>query len=220
MEDQLITYKKFNDIGLADALANTLKKHNIVYRIQEESFSFNPRFIDDELAKEFAVKIHSEDFNKVSQILIDEEAENIKTVSQEHYLFDFTNDELMEVLVKADEWSAFDHQLARKIMHDRGVDISEEKLAEINNGRIEELKQPEAPQTTWIILGYMCAILGGVLGIFIGWHLSSYQRTLPNGEKVFGYSNNDRKNGSRIFYLGIIMLILTVVLRLITNSQP
>jgi hypothetical protein len=38
------------------------------------------------------------------------------------------------MITKADEWSPFDVVLARKILHKRGINISEKELAVIDGG--------------------------------------------------------------------------------------
>lgn len=213
MNPDFITYQKFNDPALAEELAEQLEQNNIEYTIEEESLTFNITFVlNDPLQKEYAVKIKSEDFEKVNELLKKNEETNTDEIGKDYYLFSFTDDELMDVVTKADEWSAFDVVLARKLLAERGKEISEQKIATIQEQRIEELKKTEASQLTWIIVGYLMALSGAFLlvytsaiGIFIGWHLSSYKKTLPDGERVYGYSDTDRKHGIRIFYLGIIV---------------
>jgi len=218
MEPDFITYQRFNDIALANNLADILQRHNIIYTIEEESLTFNPTFVlNNELSNEYAVKIKSDDFEQVNQLLVEEETTNIDEVEADYYLFKFTNDELIDLLTKADEWSAFDYLLAQKILTERGIAINDKYLAELKEKRIEELKEPETPQTTWIVVGYMAAFLGGILGIFIGWHLLSSKKTLPNGEKVYDYNEHDRKQGRNIFYLSIIIFAIAVVIKVFVD---
>jgi amino acid transporter len=120
----------------------------------------------------------------------------------------------MEVIIKADEWSPFDFVLARKILAERGKNMSDEDIAAINEKRIAELKVPDAPQTYWIVLGYIFALIGGLLGIFIGWFLMNYKKTLPDGEMVSEYSERDRKHGKRIFYIGIVVLVICIIYKI------
>jgi len=218
MNPDFITYQKFNDPALAEELAEQLEQNGIPYQIEEESLTFNITFVqNDPLQKEYAVKIKSEDFEKVNELLKKNEETNTAEIDKDYYLFSFTDDELMDVVTKADEWSAFDVVLARKLLAERGKEISEQKIATIQEQRIEELKKPEASQLTWIIVGYLMALSGAFLlvytsaiGIFIGWHLSSYKKTLPDGERVYGYSDTDRMHGKRIFYLGIIVFAVSL----------
>jgi len=220
MEPDFITYQRFNDIALANNLADILQRHNIIYTIEEESLTFNPTFVlNNELSNEYAVKIKSDDFEQVNQLLVEEETTNIDEVEADYYLFKFTNDELIDLLTKADEWSAFDYLLAQKILAERGITVDDNYLAELKEKRIEELKKPEPPQTIWVIIGYMTACLGGILGIFIGWYLLSSKKTLPNGEKVYNYNERDRKNGRNIFYLSIIIFAIATIAKVFEEYQ-
>jgi len=219
MKPEFITYQKFNDPALADELAEHLDRHNIDYQIEEESLTFNITFLpNDALQKEYAVKIKSKDFETVNRLLKDDEIKNIEDVDKSYYLFTFTDDELMEVITKADEWSAFDVVLARKLLGERGRDISEATILAINQNRITELKNPEPTQRLWVIIGYVIALSGLILpffvfiiGLFIGGHLAWHKKTLPDGERVMAYNENDRKHGKRIFYLSIITFALQVI---------
>jgi hypothetical protein len=191
-----------------------LDKHDIPYRIEENSPSFNPTFINNELTKEYEVKIKSEDFTRVNQLLKDQANEDINQVEKDYYLFDFTNEELMEILTKADEWGSFDYQLARKILTDRSVEVNDKTLSDLTKNRIEELKAPEPAQISWVVIGYIFALAGGVIGLFVGWHLSTYKKTLPDGEMVYGYSETDRKHGKWIFYLAIVVFVICIIYKL------
>ncbi|HEY4326461.1 MAG TPA: hypothetical protein VGN20_20925 [Mucilaginibacter sp.] len=224
MEPEFITYQKFNDVALANELAEILTEHNIDYFIDEEAFRFDPSLVMSNAQKEYAVKIKSEDFERVNQLLKENEAKNIEGVEKDYYLFSFTDDELIEVIAKADEWNAFDNVLARKILADRGKIFSEQEITAINEQRLEELKAPEKPQTTWVIIGYIIALTSifmplfiCIIGIFIGWHLFNFKKTLPDGERVFEYADNDRRHGKRIFYLSIAMIPVNIITLVVYN---
>jgi Rod binding domain-containing protein len=219
MAEELITYKKFNDIGLANELTETLGRHNINYRVEENSALFNPAFNTDETSKEYAVKINADDFTKVNEILKSEETESVEAAGTDHYLYSFTNEELTDLVSKPDEWSEFDNLLAIKILKERGVSITEQTIKQLNNQRIEQLKQPEPSQTFGIVMGYLFALLGGVLGAFIGWYLANSKKTLPNGEQVFSYTETDRAHGKRIFYLSIVVLIALLITRILRSNE-
>jgi len=79
---------------------------------------------------------------------------------------------------------------------------------------IEELKKPEPSQKNVIIAGYVFALLGGLIGVFIGQYLAGYRKTLPNGEVVLAHSESVRKQGKYIMTIGTIMLIVVCFLKL------
>lgn len=78
-----------------------------------------------------------------------------------------------------------------------------------------ELAKPDQRNRGWIYAGYFFAFPGGLLGIFIGWHLSTFKKTLPNGEKVYGYNVKDRTHGNRILIIGLVMLVFWLAVRII-----
>ncbi len=216
MEDAFITYQKFNDPILADDLTNILAKHDIPYLVEEESFSIEATMVlNNPLTKEFAVKLKSNDFEKVNQILQNEAQVEIEQVDKDYYLFSFTDAELLDLISKADEWSPFDFMLAQKILAQRGNILSKAEVNYLKEERLNELKKPEASQTLWVIIGYICALLGGVLGIFIGWHLFNHKKTLPNGDRVYDYSETDRKHGRVIFYISSIVWGAYIIFKLL-----
>jgi hypothetical protein len=214
MEPEFITYKKFNDVALANDLAELLDANNVKYFLEEEAQSFNPTFSYTD-TKEYVVKIMPEDFEQVNELLKADANENIAEVESGYYLLSFTNEELMELIIRADEWNAYDVQLARKLLAERGNALSDEEIAEIEETRIAELKTTESSQSSWIVWGYAFALGGGILGFFIGWHLWTYRKTLPNGEMLYSYSESDRRQGKIIFYLSFVGLAIAFTYKLL-----
>jgi hypothetical protein len=217
MNDTYSVFRKYPTIEQAKEIKNLLKKHNIEAQIADNIPPVDSSFSGTTLQNQYEIKILLADFEKAEKIL-DENAENlINQVSKDHYLFDFKDDELYEILLKADEWSEFDHKLAQKILVQRGKSIDADLLTALKKQRLELLAKPEENQKPWIIAGYIFAILGGLLGILIGYSLWTSKKSLPNGEKVYSYSEKDRVHGKNIFYLGLIFLPFYVAVRILTQ---
>src|SRR5690606_22574962 len=142
---------------------------------------------------------------------------DLNAVDQDHYLFDFTEEELRDILLKSDEWSKYDYLLAQKILRDRGHKIDTETINVLKEKRIEDLAKPDKNKKLSILAGYVFAIFGGLIAIFIGWHLFSHKKTLPNGGQVYSYSEQDRKQGRIILILGTVSAIIWTAFRLIKN---
>ncbi len=71
------------------------------------------------LPPEFTKKVTSDNFERVSEILDYVATKEIFEIDKSHYLFNFSDEELFDLLAKPDEWSAFDYQLAQKILDKR-----------------------------------------------------------------------------------------------------
>lgn len=213
MADKFLTLRQFSDLTLAEELAQLLKENNIPHFVEAEAFSFNPAFYDDSATKTYSVKVREIDFPKVTELMHIHDRVVIEEVDPEHYLLSFTDEELLEVVTKPDEWSAFDYNLALQLLQQRGKSVTEEQLNQAQRHRTEILETPDKPQTFWIAFGYIASVLGGVLGIFIGWHLSSHKRTLPTGQQVYAYNEHDRRHGRRILIISCIVAVICFVLR-------
>lgn len=214
-EKDYLTYQKFSDKSDAIELTELLTENNIDFLLEDTSASFDPSFANNQINKEFRVKLKKQDFDKVDKIILSISATQLDNIDNDYYLLEFTDEELIEVLSKSDEWSKFDYLLAQKILTDRGQEVNEKFLETLKRQRIEELAKPDENQKTWIIAGYFFAFLGGLLGLFIGFHLLSYKKSLPNGDRVYGYSVDDRKHGKRILILGIIFLVIWTIRKIL-----
>ncbi|WP_236262991.1 hypothetical protein [Aggregatimonas sangjinii] len=86
-------------------------------------------------------------------------------------------------------------------------------LNSLKKERIKQLAKPEENQKAWIFCGYVFAIFGGFLGLIIGYFLWTAEKTLPDGNKVYSYSEKDRKHGKTIFFISVIIFPTALFLR-------
>jgi len=213
-----LTYKTFYEKERADVLTRILSDNGIEFEITEDRESLDSLYGDKLFNQQYFVKLRKDDFKKADSLLFDASAKELNNVDKEHYLYNFTDEELFDILSKPDEWNGFDYQLSQQILKDRGKNINADVIDLLKKQRIKELAKPEEGQRNWIYAGYIFALLGGLLGIFIGWHLSTFKKTLPNGERVFGHTENDRRQGKRIFIIGVIMFIVWITARISRND--
>ena len=198
--DEFVMFKRFIDAEQTKELAEELTKKGIECQL-----------IDDTLSKEITFSNNSElmirqsDFEKANKILDERADELLVNINKEYYLFEFTNDELYDILTKPDAWNSLDYKLAQQILKDRGQKIDEDLLKSLKQARITELSKPNKGQALWIIVGYIFSFTISIFGIIIGWYLWKMKKTLPSGEKIYVYSENDRRHGKWIFFIGIIL---------------
>nr|WP_199002443.1 hypothetical protein [Flavobacterium sp. ASV13] len=208
MTANFVTYKKFNNRDSAEKFGQLLQDENIEYSIDNNSVRVDTTLTGNAFGNEFCLKIDKSHFEIVDEILLKKSEEEIETVPDDYYLLSFSDDELIDVITKSDEWSTFDVALSKKLLKEKGKEVTPAQIEEIKNKRLKELAKPEKSQKGYIIAGYILALIGGWISIFIGWHLLTYKKRLPNGNQVYAYNENDRKQGNRIFILGILFLIL------------
>jgi hypothetical protein len=215
MNKRFVEFQRFSSRVELENGIKILTENNIEYLIEDVSVNLDPVLSSNKLGIEFLLKIEQINFEKANKILDEFYSLEIDEIENDYYLFSFSDNELLEVIIKSEEWNKFDVQLAQKILRLKGKGLSNLEIEKIKTQRILELSKPEKNQSVWIFVGYISSLFGGLLGIFIGWHLLTFKKTLPNGQRVYNYSNEDRNHGNKILIIGIISIIIWVIVNII-----
>jgi len=214
MAENLTVFRNFPTLIQAQELQTLLNENNIKTVLADNIAPVDVTFSGSTLLNQYEIRIDSLDFEKAEAIL-EKDAENVLgKIDQDYYLLSFTDEELYEVLLKSDEWNIFDYKLAQKILTNRGKTIDPEMLASLRKERLKILAKPEENQKPWIIAGYLFSFLGGGIGIVIGYSLWTSKKTLPNGERIYSYNDTDRQHGKMIFFIGLIVFPLALIIKI------
>ena len=213
MKQILLTFQTFTSPQLAEPIIAVLKENNIPYELEEDKLYYDPSNLGGSAKAAYHLRIPNSDFEKTEKLLVKSAATT--ELDEQHYLKSFTDEELMEILLKPDEWSRTDYNLATSLLVIRGKQVNESLLEALRKQRIDDLAKPEENNRIWIITGYVSSILGGLLGIFIGLHMCTAKKTLPNGQRVYMFKKEDRNQGFYIFITGIVCLIFWSIVQLL-----
>ncbi len=223
--EEFTTYQSFYTQEEAEAFAEVLKEENILFKIETDKAILDKQFIGEDLDKKVHLKIRQEDFNRADEAFNKIAERSISEISSDHYLFSFSNDELSEIIQKPDEWSRQDFFLAKKLLADRGVNISAEKISQLKNERTKELAKPESGVNAWIffcyllilfclyntlIRGYYISSTFGLVSLFLGYILRTSKKVLPDGTKVLMFDKLTRTHGIVLFILGLILVLVFI----------
>ena len=217
MEDDYSIFRKFPTLEQANELKELFLENGIESILADNTPSVDITFTGNTLQNEIEIRLRQPDFNKAEAILEKNVEDLITQIDKDYYLFEFSDDELYDILVKSDEWSAFDYTLAQKLLKNRGKPVDEVLVNALKSERLKELSEPEGNQKYWIIAGYVFAVLGGFLGLLIGYLIWTSKKTLPNGERVYSHYEKDRKHGKYIFYIGLIIAPLALFLKVFST---
>lgn len=209
--DELASFRTFRTIEEARAFVADLEDLGFA-PVLEDNSKYLSGAIVGAVPDYFVVKLPPGDFLKAERALDDAAEKELAEVAPDHYLFAFSTEELLDVVRKPDEWNALDRKLARKLLAERGEAVPASEA--LSAARLEELAEPARPQTRRVIIGYVLAALGGLMGVFIGYHLNTAKKTLPDGRRVYVYNDDDRSHGKWIFFIGVIMLLVSIRLTL------
>jgi hypothetical protein len=219
MIENAIAFRNFPTLIQAKELQTLLNENNIKTVLADNIAPIDISFSGSTLQNQYEIQIESSDFEKAEAVLEKEAEIMLDRIDKDYYLLSFTNEELYEILLNSDEWNIFDYKLAQKLLADRGKTIDSEMLTTLKKERLKILSKPEENQKPWIIAGYIFSLLGGGIGIIIGYSLWKSKKTLPNGERVYSYSDQDRKSGKRIFLISIIIFPLSFIFSIFSNTR-
>jgi hypothetical protein len=214
MTENFLTFQKFNNEEIAQELINKLTEKGIPVEIEDSNKFFDPTFAANALTREIRINLRPQDFETAQKLLAHHYKEQVNSIDKDYYLFEFSDQELTEIIMKPDEWGDFDYQLAQKILGDRGKEIKPEVAELLRKQRNDDLSRPETSSRYIVYAGYASAFLGGLFGLLIGWHLSYSKKVLPDGRSVFRYTENERNHGTRILLIGCVSVITGIIIRL------
>lgn len=215
MNETFLTFKVFNDSETAQDFAEVLKQNHIPYFIEEDAVVFDPSYANNQFNKDFRLKLRPQDFQRGNQVIEEYYYTQLDTVDKDYYLFDFTDEELQEIVAKPDEWGQLDYLLAQKLLTNRGKEIKSNEIQELKVKRINELATPDTVKHSSIIWGYILGFFFFPLALLMGWSWGFAKRTLPTGQRIYMYDSYAQLHGRRIFIMGIILLVLSIALRTI-----
>ena len=204
-------YKLYYNREQAEAVGAVLGEAGIAYEIIGTRKSFDPSYAFNSVDPDINLMLRAEDFSQANEVLKQFYAKQAETVDPHYYLFHFTDKELLDIIRKQDEWGVFDVALAKQILGDRGIPITQEADAISTRQRIVELAQPEDAPLWMFIAGYVLAFIGGFGGFVMG-RLLSATKVLPNGQRVPVYTKSDYAHGRVIMVIGGLLFVTYILI--------
>ncbi len=209
-------FERFKSKELLEEYQKMLDKAQIPYQIGS-----NQLVLPEEIQQDiyYSLSLRSSDFEVLYRLQKEEALKQGVYKSKDYYLNNFSNEELYAVLEDQQSWHQTDILAAQYILSQRGISLSDEDLELFRLQQLIEQRRPKTASKKELTRAYFFALLGGFLGIFFGLHFVYDKTTLPNGRKVYSFSERTRIEGRRILTLSLFVLILLfgIVVYSITN---
>lgn len=214
------TYIKFNTKDDVEELTSLFKENQIAYEV--EVVPYKTELSNDGTAPEhkYHIKLSKSNFEQVNHLMLELSQKYINQAPKDYHLFTFSKEDLLNIVALPEEWSKTEYLIALKLLQERRVTYNEKTLNQIR----QELKSDNVKhdsldnQGLLVVLGYTLAVLGGFLGIGIGWRLTTHKRNLADGTKEYVYSKDDRIHGKNILTIGIISTLLWSYFKIILKN--
>ncbi|HLZ86879.1 MAG TPA: hypothetical protein VKQ52_06565 [Puia sp.] len=136
-----LTFQKFNDPGLASAIADRLKERRILCHVEKVEPLLEPSFFRNTVEPTIHLKVRATDLDRAHKALEEYYEHQLQDVDPNYYLFSFTDVELLDIVAKPDEWGHFDYVLARELLAQRGLPIPDETIRLMKQQRRRQVAQ-------------------------------------------------------------------------------
>lgn len=213
-------YDKFQTAENAKPLIALLKSNDIQHKVEEPKQIEDPLFIGDTnlFRPKVFVKLRPQDFQRVNQLIETDMLQQIQAGAidlKQHFLYEFTNEELWDVIRKPDEWNFDTGVIARYLLESRGVEVSTAQVNFMQEERVRKIRRPRKGVDAWVVVlpfifagYYWGSLAGGLIAAFSGFALGYYYwqdvSIAPNGEKFYTFDSKSRNSGKT-------MLIVTFI---------
>lgn len=195
--EEFVVFQKFASREDAAQVIQLLQEYLIPIECYEEvDRYFRIEMGDLPSLTGFYLKLRPTDFERARLILQKESSIWIADIPKEYYLFSFSNQELRQIIEKPDEWNEADYLLAKKILQERGLEISEKEEKMLKEKRLARLSEPVSASFFLILIGFLLSPF--IFGVFVGWQLLTSQKILPNGSSIYTYDSKSRTLGKWI----------------------
>ena len=197
----------FDDCGIDYTIENPRADSTDVL-----SSAYGVQVAEDAMQYKFMLMVAEDDFERSQNELHSHIAEYFRNAGSEEntLLNEFNDEELLDVIKKPDEWAVEDIVMAQTLLEKRGKHVSDEVVEAYRSKRLEEVRKPKFGGYGTIIIGYIFAFLGGIIGIFLAASLLGKKRIF-NGEKVNVYDKATRTNAIIYLIISILDIIALVV---------
>ena len=120
-----------------------------------------------------------------------------------------TDKELIEIYIHSDQYQQAFVDFALNELKQRNIDLS--AYAHIKTR--EEIKPIQfagkeiAGDSVYIIIGYVSALLGGILSIIMGYYYSNSRHKIEGSKEYYVYDKNTRELGAGMMIIGCIAVV-------------
>ena len=127
MNEEYLRFKLFPDKATAEDFAEVLKQNGIDYQIEEDALVFDPSYANNPLSTDYVILLKQADFKEASRAYDEYFAKQLGNVPEDYYLLTFTDEELLEILAKPDEWGSLITSLHRTCLRKEALMLPKKK---------------------------------------------------------------------------------------------
>lgn len=147
-------------------IESVLKANNMQYEVSSAGPIIDSVIVGNGMFAKYTLKLMPSDFEKANALLKQLTEEKSIQIEDYKHLTALTNDELLEILAKPEEWSLESESVAKKILQSRDYTVTDTALQQLRKAHAIEVKKRESTpivtQLIYVLLILACLFLGYV----------------------------------------------------------
>jgi hypothetical protein len=208
------TYQTFMSLEQAMEVVELLKEARIPYSLEKPVQLVDSVFTGAMLLPAAVLRIPGNYFSQLNELLENNASNNIASgvYDASHYLYDFSDEELIDVITQVEEWHPNDIILAKIILKNRGINITDSDISQRRKRHLTDLRKPKKGKPVLMIITFAACFIGAfmftwlILALSLGMGYYYWKDTTidPEGKKFWTFDTETR-------YIGILMMVLSVL---------
>jgi hypothetical protein len=207
---ELLTFQTFAGIDEAKEAAEILEKNGIATVIAARNGrQLDAIMIGNDYGDKITLKIAGSDFTLANELLYNAPI-NLTEVATNHPVLSLSNQELLEILSKPDEWGSYNYRIAKALLAERGIAIAEPKLKKLNEERTAILAERKNLSPMLLLAGYASSLVNLGRLFFYVEYAADYHSVAPSGAM----------SGAVWYFPGFFGLVLGAIVMSAKNTLP
>ena len=153
----------------------------------------------------YLLRLAPEEFPAAKTIL--EKEIRLRGIPDDHYLREFKDNELKNILLDESDWSREDITVAKILLAERSVSINETEIQNAKAVQKKNIQEQQKISLPLLTLLYIVAPLGSLIPVVAGliiYNMKDYNR---DGEKNYVYSESQRQHGLALCAIGVFSTV-------------
>jgi hypothetical protein len=192
-------------------ITTILDENGISYEVDSAKTIIDENIVGSPLFAKYTLKLKPKDFELANQKIEQYYAQVITDHDGFEHLSQLTNEELIDIIIRPEEWSIESSVAAKLILRDRNIIMSDEDIANKRKQHQSALRKGEKANLALrlscilaIFIGLALNLVFAIGGLSFSYYLAYGTKKDSNGVSYFIYDMPSRKQGMWIFYGGII----------------
>ena len=218
----LASYREYFNEEEAKEFVQLLRDADLPFSLDRVQTLLDKSIVGDAMLPKVVLKVRPEDFKRVNQLIEAELNAIDASTLDEHYLNELDNEELIDILRNRESWTTEAIVVARKLLKRRGVAVNYDALAREERAKLEQARSGKPGNRVWMVgyalatvLGPLISVLFLVAGLGMGYYYAYGKTTDVDGHTHFIYDPATRRLGQYLWYLGLVVSAVVVMLYLI-----